>query len=161
MVPTDRLTSYQVPANETWQHTGMNHAKILAVSNNCQNPTNDRRMAGYQSATGKELKILQKRLQYFEVANAPVSPTRNIVGGRSSAVVFKFECKEKIVAYKKFKQCVSMKSLLKATDSLLKLEHNNVVRFSGYSARPVALIFKYCSVTLEGKMLQVVNKRCQ
>ena len=55
-------------------------------------------------------------------------------------------------------QCVSMKSLLKATDSLLKLEHNNVVRFSGYSARPAALIFEYCFVTLEGKMLQVVNK---
>ena len=58
-------------------------------------------------------------------------------------------------------QCVSMKSLLKAADSLLKLEHNNVVRFFGYSAGPTALIFEYCSVTLEGKMLQVVNKRCQ
>ena len=139
----------------------MNRAKILAVSNNCQNPTNDRRMAGYQSATSKELKILQKRLQYLEVTNVPVSPTRNIVGEGSSAVVFKFECKGKIVACKKFKQCVSMKSLLKAADSLLKLEHNNVVRFSGYSARPAALIFEYCSVTLEGKMLQVVNKRCQ
>ena len=52
----------------------------------------------------------------------------------------------------------AMKSLLKAADSLLKLEHNNVVRFSGYSARPAALIFEYCFVTLEGKMLQVVNK---
>ena len=107
-------------------------------------------MAGYQSATGKELKVLQKRLQYLEVTNIPVSPTRN-----------EFECKGKIVACKKFKQCVSMKSLLKTADSLLKLEHNNVVRFSGYSARPAALIFEYCSVTLEGKMLQVVNKPCQ
>ena len=56
------------------------------------------------------------------VTNVPVSPTRNIVGKGSSAVVFKFECKGKIVACKKFKQCVSMKSLLKAADSLLKLE---------------------------------------
>ena len=78
-------------------------------------------MAGYQSATGKELKILQKRLQYLEVTNVPVSPTRNIVGEGSSAVVFKFECKEKIVAYKKFKKRVSMKFLLKAADSLFKL----------------------------------------
>ena len=138
----------------------MNHAKILAVLNNCQNPTNDRRMAGYQSATGKEFKILQKKLQYLEVINVPVSLNRNIVGEGSSTVVFKFECKGKIVACKKFEQCVSMKSLLKAADSLLKLEHNNVVRFSGYSARPAALIFEYCSVTLEGRMLQVVNKRC-
>ena len=51
----------------------------------------------------------------------PVSPTRNIVGEGSSAVVFKFECKEKIVAYKKFKKRVSMKFLLKAADSLFKL----------------------------------------
>ena len=97
----------------------------------------------------------------MEVTNVPVSPTKNIVGEGSFAVVFKFECKGKIVACKKFKQCVSTKSLLKAADSLLKLEHNNVVRFSGYSARPAALIFEYCSVTLEGKMLQVVTKRCQ
>ena len=97
----------------------------------------------------------------MEVTNVPVSPTRNIVGEGSSAVVFKFECKGKIVVCKKFKQCVSMKSLLKAADSLLKLEHNNVVRFSRYSARPAALIFEHCSVILEGKMLQVVNKRCQ
>ena len=52
----------------------------MAVSSNCQNPRNERKMAGYQSATGKELKILQKRLQYLEVTNVPVSPTRNIVG---------------------------------------------------------------------------------
>ena len=43
-------------------------------------------MAGYQSATSKELKILQKRLQYLEVTNVPVSPTRNIVGEGSSAM---------------------------------------------------------------------------
>ena len=133
----------------------------MAVSSNCENPRNDRRMARYQSATGKELKNLLKRLQYFEITNVPVSPTRNIVGEGSSAVVFKFKYKRKIVACKKLKQCVSMKSLLKVADSLLKLEHHNAVQFSGYSARPAALIFEYCSVTLESKMLQVVNKRCQ
>ena len=83
----------------------------------------------------------------------PVSPTRNIVGEGSFAVVFKFECKGKIVACNTFKQCVSVKSLLKPVYSLLKLEQNNVVQFSGYSSRPAALIFEYCFVTLEGKML--------
>ena len=108
----------------------------------------------------QQLKILQKRLQYLEVTNVPVRPTRNIVGEGSFPVVFKFERKRKIVACKKFKQCVSMNSLVKTADSLLKLEYNNVVRFSGYSARPAAFIFEYCSVTLKGKIFQVVNKRC-
>ena len=109
------------------------------------------KMARFSAAKfGAELKTLEKEMKEFEVFDIPLNPT-NVIGEGSSAIVFLHQLRNKPSAVKKFKQwqLMSKKNLLKAAKSLRTLQHENVVRFRGYSTRPSSILFEYCEVVLD------------
>lgn len=96
------------------------------------------------------LSDMEKKVKHLEVFDIPVSlnTSNNIIGEGSSAVVFKYKLRGKYGACKKFRSYLPRKSILKAANGLIQLNHENVVRFRGFSTRPSALVMEYCDVEL-------------
>lgn len=98
-----------------------------------------------------------EEIKHLEVFDIPLNVSGDIIGEGSSAVVFKHTLREKTAAVKKFKQMLSKKAILKAANALLKLKHENICRFRGYSLRPSALLFEYCQIMMDEDSHCIVN----
>lgn len=104
-------------------------------------------MASFKPGLNTNYKKIEEDLKPWEVFNLPLNNTSGgVIGEGSSAIVYKHTLRKKTAAVKKFKNNLSKKSILKASLSLLNLQHVNVVRFRGYSTRPSAILFEYCHV---------------
>ena len=97
-----------------------------------------------------EMKTLEINVQHLEIKNISVINTDKIIGEGSSAFVSKCTMSGKAIACKKFKQPISRKAMLRAANTLVNLNHKNVVQFCGFSTRPPIVLMEYCYVRLSG-----------
>lgn len=91
---------------------------------------------------------LEEKLNFLKV-DLPINFTEKI-GEGGSAIVCKYTVRKKVAAVKLWKQELPKRKVLKVCEKLRKLRCPNIVRFRGYSLRPSAFIYEYCSMNIEG-----------
>ena len=100
----------------------------------------------------KDVKEMECRLKNFKIQNVPLHMNeQNLLGEGTFGKVYKYELKGKYVAAKIFKCQYQRVKILRLADSLLKLSHNNVCSFLGFSTRPAILFIEYCVVDVNGE----------
>ena len=92
---------------------------------------------------------LERKVKHLQVNSLPLN-LADFIGEGSCASVYKFTLRKKLAAVKVYKLQFTSSRIYKAVEALRKLNHGNVVRLRGYSARPSALFFEYCSVNVCG-----------
>lgn len=105
-------------------------------------------MSRFHATASANFNEIEKSVKKFEIENLNLN-VGNLVGEGSSAIIYKHVLCGKMVAVKKFRQQLSRKSLLKAVQMLTKLKNEHVVRLSGYSLNPAALVYEFCEVQVE------------
>ena len=87
------------------------------------------------------------------------------IGEGTSASVFKYDIGNKQMAVKLIKNQFSRRKTILIATKLIKLQHENIVNFLGYSVRPTALFFKLCATYVDGievnnlsQMIGVLNE---
>ena len=90
---------------------------------------------------------IERIVKHCEVDSLPLNFGNKIDEG-SSATIYFHTLQKKPAAVKVFKGIIAKKSLLQICAKLRQLKNDNIVRFRGYSIRPSAIFFEYCSVTV-------------
>ena len=99
-----------------------------------------------------EIIHLEKDVGFMEVFDLPLNLSQK-VGEGALGIVYKHKLKDTITAVKMFKCDINKLKLLKTCKQLKALKNKYIVRFHGYSIRPAALFFEYCSISLNGDLV--------
>ena len=117
-------------------------------------------MAGF---IRQDVRTLEAKIGHCLIS-IPMHPENRIDEG-SASIISKIEVRGKPAAVKNFKQQLPMLKILKMACTLLReLQHPNIVRFRGYSARPSALLFEFCEINVheevvhnDGQLISIFN----
>ena len=95
----------------------------------------------------------EKDLEHLIVENLSLNASNELIGHGSSASVYKFVLRDTIAAAKQFNVHLSRKTVTRAATTILKLQNNHICRLRGLSYRPSVLIYEYCSLDLDGEII--------
>ena len=102
----------------------------------------------------QDVRKLEAKLGHCLVS-IPMHPENKVAEG-STSIISKVELRGKSAAVKNFKQQLPMLKILK--NGLRELQHPNIVRFRGYSARPSALLFDFSEMNGHEKVVYTVGQ---
>ena len=108
-------------------------------------------MANYRKKDSK-LTELRSSVEKYEILSLPLN-LNDIIGEGSFSRVYFFMWKKNNCAIKMFKKQFSDKKVYTTVSNLVKLCNDNIVQFVGYSLRPCALVFEYCSVKMDERIV--------
>lgn len=87
----------------------------------------------------------------------PISFTDKI-GEGGSAVVYRFPVRGEVAALKLFRQPLRKREIERISAKLMKLNHENLVRFVGYSEVPSCIALEYCEFVAEDETVNNVSQ---
>lgn len=72
------------------------------------------------------------------------------IGEGASAIVYKYERQNNVLALKLFRNPLNRKKTIRIAEKLISINHQNVVQCFGYSFRQSCLAFQYCKLLIDG-----------